>query len=277
VANETYVIRGGAEGRARLRVLSEVMGPATRALLAEAGVARGAVCLDVGCGGGDVTRELARLVGPEGQVTGVDRDPATLEIARRETAELGFDNVAYEAHDVLGWQPDRTWDVIYARFLLSHLADPGSLIATLRRSLRPGGALVLEDIDFRGHFSEPACDAFRSSVELYTEAVRGRGGDANLGPRLPGLLRAAGFEPVHVRLHQPVALAGGMKDLVCVTLESITGAILEQGLASAAALDETIAALRAFAADPHSVVGGPRVFQAWARAAQERPDSRRVR
>jgi 2-polyprenyl-3-methyl-5-hydroxy-6-metoxy-1,4-benzoquinol methylase len=56
----TYVIRGGVEGRERLRLLAEVLAPSTRAFLAEIGVPAGASCLDVGCGGGGVTRELAR-------------------------------------------------------------------------------------------------------------------------------------------------------------------------------------------------------------------------
>jgi 2-polyprenyl-3-methyl-5-hydroxy-6-metoxy-1,4-benzoquinol methylase len=59
-ATKTYVIRGGVEGRERLRVLARVMWPTTEALLARVGTPRDARCLDIGCGGGDVTVELAR-------------------------------------------------------------------------------------------------------------------------------------------------------------------------------------------------------------------------
>ena len=95
-----YVIRGGVEGRERLRLLSEVMGPSTRALLAEVGIPPGSTCLDVGCGGGDVTFELARAVGPSGRVLGVDRDQTKLDIATREAGEMGLSNVAFETRDV---------------------------------------------------------------------------------------------------------------------------------------------------------------------------------
>jgi hypothetical protein len=64
----TYVIRGGVEGRERLRLLAEVLAPSTRAFLAEIGVPAGASCLDVGCGGGDFTRGA-------GPGDGRDRDP----------------------------------------------------------------------------------------------------------------------------------------------------------------------------------------------------------
>lgn len=63
-----YVIRGGLEGRERLRILSRVMRPTTRSLLKRVGLGQGMACLDVGCGGGDVTFEIARMVGPGGRV-----------------------------------------------------------------------------------------------------------------------------------------------------------------------------------------------------------------
>jgi SAM-dependent methyltransferase len=265
-----YVIRGGVGGRERLRLLSEVMGPSTRALLAEVGVPSGAVCLDVGCGGGDVTCELARAAGPAGRAIGVDLDEVKLDIARRESAERGFPNVAFERRDVTQWRPAESFDVVYARFLLTHLADPGSLVSVLRRHIRPGGVMIVEDVDFRGHFAEPDCPALRRFVELYTKSVQARGADPNIGPRLPGLLREAGFEDVRMRLVQPVALEGGIKRLTCVTLESISEAVLADGLTTEEDLRETIEELSAFAGDPHTVLGGPRVFQAWGRKAVSR-------
>ena len=66
------------------------MGPSTRALLAEVGIPPASTCLDVGCGGGDVTFELARAVGPSGRVLEVDRDQTKLDIAKREAALESF-------------------------------------------------------------------------------------------------------------------------------------------------------------------------------------------
>ena len=262
----TYVIRGGTEGRERLRLLAEVMAPSTRALLGEAGVPAGAVCLDVGCGGGDVSLELARAAGPAGRVLGVDLDAVKVEIARAESAQAGVSNVAFEARDVTAWEPVETYDVVYARFLLTHLTRPGDLLSTMRRHVRPGGVMIVEDIDFRGHFSEPECRALQRYVELYTKSVRARGADPNIGPRLPGLLRDAGFEDVRMRLVHPAGLDPAVKRLTCVTLESISGAVLADGLATRDELGETLRELEDFARDPHTVLGGPRVFQAWGRA-----------
>ena len=262
-----YVIRGGVEGRERLRLLSEVMGPFTRALLADVGIPTGSACLDVGCGGGDVTLEFARMVGPAGRVMGVDLDEVKLGIARREADQHGLSTVVFVARDVTAWEPTELFDVAYARFLLTHLRDPGALVSALVRQIRPGGVVIVEDIDYRGHFAEPDCPALRRAVDLYTRSVESRGADANIGPRLPGLLRAAGLADVRMKLVQPAALEGGIKLLACVTLENIADAVLEDGFITDRELRETIEELYAFARNPHTVLGGPRVFQAWGRKA----------
>ncbi len=265
-ADARYVIRGGAAGRERLRILAAVMGPQTRALLDEVGIPAGATCLDIGCGGGDVSLELARRTGPAGRVIGVDLDEAKLAIARSEAAEQGVINVVFEARDVTQWEPDTLFDVVYMRFLLTHLSDPAALVAAVRRHTRPGGVVIVEDVDFRGHFAEPDCPALTRFVELYGLSVRRRGADPNIGPRLPGLLRGAGFDEVHLKLAQQVAMVGGIKLLTCITQANIADAVLKDGLVTETELRKTIDELNAFARDPHTVLGGPRVFQAWSRA-----------
>ena len=265
MGDSAYIIRGGAQGRERLHLLAEVMGPSTRALLAAVGIPAGSVCLDVGCGGGDVTFELGAAAGYAGRALGVDLDETKLDMARREGDERGVSNVAFEARDVTAWEPDEPFDVIYARFLLSHLADPGGLLSGLRRHVRRGGIIVVEDVDFRGHFAEPDCPALRRYVEFYTKAVQSRGADPDIGPRLPALLREAGIEDVRMNLVQPAALQGGIKLLTCVTLENIADAILADGLTTTEELRKTLEGLYAFARNPHTVLGGPRVFQVWGR------------
>ena len=258
-----YVMHGGVQGRDRLRLLSDVMGPYTLKLLNDVRIPAGSVCLDLGCGGGDVTYELARVAGPTGRVIGVDLDEIKLDIARQESQKMGLANITFEMRDITAWEPEESFDVIYARFLLTHLANPGNLVAAMRRYLRPNGVLIIEDIDFRGHFAEPECPALQRYIEFYTKSVQLRGADPNIGPRLPGLLRNAGLEDVQMNLFHPATLQGGIKLLTCVTLENIAETIIADGLTTEHELKETIRELYEFARDPHTVHGGPRVFQAW--------------
>jgi SAM-dependent methyltransferase len=250
-----YVIRGGLEGRERLRVLARVMRESSTSLFDRLGLRDGLTCLDVGCGGGDATLELARRVGPHGSVVGVDIDETKLQIAREEAAEHGVRNVEFRLSDIREGDALGTFDVIYARFLLTHLNDPASVVTAFYTHLRPGGRIGLEDIDFSGYFTYPESKAFRRYYELYCATVAKRGGDPNIGPRLPVLLKRGGFEAVGVGIVQPVGTEGEVKLLNPLTMENIAPAVLADGLASQHEIDDVVRELYQFAADPNTVAG----------------------
>src|SRR5262249_46576690 len=97
----SYIIRGGQAGRERLRLLARVMRPTTTALFERAGVRAGLRCLDVGCGGGDVTLDLARRVGPLGRVVGIDLDAVKITAARAEATAAALANVEFRTVDIV--------------------------------------------------------------------------------------------------------------------------------------------------------------------------------
>jgi SAM-dependent methyltransferase len=258
-----YVIRGGIEGRERLRILSRVMHTGTMSLFDRLGIGDGLICLDVGCGGGDVTVAMARRVAPEGKVFGIDIDSTKLEIARQEAEELGIGNVEYQLFDIRAQQPAAEFDVVYVRFLLTHLPDPAGAVGALYAALKPGGLVIVEDIDSSGGFVFPESTAYRRFVELYCAAVQKQGGDPCIGPRLPLLLKDAGFVKVNLGVTQPVGLDGEMKLMNPITLENIADALVEAELASRQEIAELVEKLYEIAASPETVAGTPRVIQAW--------------
>jgi SAM-dependent methyltransferase len=258
-----YVIQGGVEGRERLRILARVMQPTTRSLFDRVRIDAAMACLDVGCGGGDVTLELARRVGPGGRVVGWDIDETKLELARREAGEQGVGNVDFRLSDIGHGEVERQFDAVYARFLLTHLKDPAGALAGMRQMLRPGGVAIVEDIDCTGCFCHPPAAAFLRYVELYTQVVRRRGGDANIGPRLPGLLLDAGFEGIQMNVVQPAGIDGEVKLINPITMEAIADSVLSEGLATRDEIDKVVAELYELARDPRTVVSLPRVVQTW--------------
>jgi SAM-dependent methyltransferase len=260
-----YAIRGGVKGRDRLRILSRTMQSVTNSLFELLGVCNGMTCLDVGCGGGDVTVELGKRVAPHGRAVGADIDETVLDLARDEVAAQGIRNVEFRAGDIRTQRAGSDFDVVYARFLLTHLEDPVSMVAAFFDHLRPGGLAIVEDIDFNGYFTWPDSAAFRRFLELYRAVVRKRGGDPNIGPRLPLLLGDGGFEKVDLNVVQPMGTQGEVKLINPITLECIADPILQDGLASAQEIEATVQELYKFAANPRTLAGVPRVVQAWGR------------
>lgn len=262
-AQGKYAIAGGADGKRRLNLLAEIMRPTTLGLLAEADVREGKTCLDVGCGGGHVTLDLARIVGPSGRAVGIDFDPTIIALAQEDQLSAGITNAEFavgDVHALVG-----LFDVAYARFLLSHLPEPERVIGLMSSVLAPGGMLVVEDIDCSGCFCEPRNPAYDRFLHLYAEAVSRGGGDANLGRRLPALLRSLPLSDVRWHVFQPVHADGPHKQIMRITMDKIRPAVLKHQLATDEEIDRILAEMGAFAADPTSLVAMPRMVQAWGR------------
>ena len=134
---ERYVIRGGSDGYQRLQMLARQHHPGTVEVLRLAGLRPGMRCLDLGCGSGDVTFELARLAGPDGSATGPDMDPVKVGLATDEAAARGLANVTFRTGNLRDWHEPAAYDLVYSRFLRQHLADPAVALAGCGRQSRP--------------------------------------------------------------------------------------------------------------------------------------------
>jgi SAM-dependent methyltransferase len=254
------------EGRDRLRVLSRIFAPPTTALLDRIEIVPGMRCVDIGCGGGDVSVELARRVGPGGAVTAIGFDAEALAIARREAVQAGFQNLSYRHLDLFALILDEPVDVVFTRFVLTHLQDPAAALRKMAGLLRPGGRIVVEDADASANFCYPPESAFDLYCELYRETMRARGSDPDIGPKLPHLLRNAGFGDIGLNVCQPAEFIGGdVKLLVALTLDSVAQPALEAGLTISDKVNAASKRLHELVKDDHTVMSMPRIVQAWGR------------
>ena len=264
---EGYVLRGGRAGAERLHLLNRSKWPTTEQLLGSVGLRAGMRCLDVGCGSGDVTLKMAALVGEGGEVVGVDSDRAILRLAEQEAERLGLP-VVFRHLDAEELAEESAYDLVYARYLLSHLPRPERVVEAMARALRPGGLLVVEDVFFPGHVCYPANAAFDRYLQLYQAAARSReGGDAAIGPRLLGMALDAGLAEVRVGLVVPTFRDGEGKRVAQVTMEHIREAVVGGGLATSSEVDAIVAELGAFAADDRTLMSMAPTFQVWGRKA----------
>jgi ubiquinone/menaquinone biosynthesis C-methylase UbiE len=260
---ERYVIRGGEGGYDRLALLARTRWADTAALLVRAGLSSGMRCIDLGCGGGHVTLEIARLVAPEGSVVGVDMDEVKLDLARQAAAEGGLANVEFRQLNVREWDEPGSYDAVYSRFLLQHLSEPVDLLGRMWAAVRPRGVLIVEEADFDGWCCDPANEGFDFFVRAYREAITRRGGDSAFGRKLHGGFLAAGIPAPEVGLVQPVWTGGEGKTLAWSTLEASAEAIVAERVGSQAQVTAALTSLWQFTADPQTLISGPRIFQLW--------------
>jgi len=161
-------------------------------------------CIDVGCGFGETTRRMAELVGGDGFALGTDSSPRFVEDARREAAEAGVGNVAFEVADAqtAEWEPER--DYAFSRMGTQFFAAPVPAMRAIRGALKPGG--VLAKICWRRKGESPfwaeteqVVERFLSRPEEYEADTCGPGPFSLGNPEtLTGILEAAGFEEIEL-------------------------------------------------------------------------------
>ena len=152
--------------------------------------------LDVGCGPGSITADLARAVAP-GTVTGLDRSPEVVDEAAGLAADLP--NVRFQAGNVYDLDfPDESFDVVHAHQVLHHLADPVAALREMRRVARPGGFVAVRDADYAAMSWYPRLPELDEWMELYQRIARGNGAEPDAGRRLLGWAQDAGFQDIEV-------------------------------------------------------------------------------
>lgn len=216
----------------------------------------GTSVLDIGCGPGSTTADLAERVAP-GPVLAVDLFDRVLDMARAEVRRRNLSNVSFSTADVHKLDlPDDAFDVVHAHQVLQHVTDPVAALREMRRVCRPGGVVAARDVDYAGFIWFPQLPALDLWRDLYQQAARANRGEPDAGRRLLSWARAAGFDDVTPTASlwcyaTPASREwwGGMwADRI---LHSGVGReMLALGLATTAQLEEIAVAWRTWAAAP---------------------------
>ena len=156
----------------------------------------GDTLLDVGCGPGTITAELAMLVTP-GRVTALERTDEALDLARAEIGRRGLDTVGFAVGDVHALDfPDDSFDVVHAHQVLQHVGDPVTALREMARVTKPGGVIAVRDSDYAAFTWFPGSPDLDEWLDLYHRIARGNGGEPDAGRRLLSWAHAAGLTDV---------------------------------------------------------------------------------
>jgi SAM-dependent methyltransferase len=154
---------------------------------------RGRRLLDVGCGPGTLTVDLASRIAP-GQVVGIDLAESVIEEARAHAAEAGVDNVRFRVGDFRDAGLDEgAFDVVHAHQVLQHLTDPVGALVAMARLARPGGLVAARDADYSAMTWAPADDRLDRWLQVYLGVTRRNRAEANAGRWLLRWAHAAGL------------------------------------------------------------------------------------
>lgn len=196
---DEYILGTDAEELERLRFQHQVWVKEAYALFERAGLGAGQRVLDLGCGPGFTTLELAHVVGPGGRVIGRDASARFLATLERERARLGFAHVEPSLGPVEELAlADAGLDAAYARWLFCWLADPLPVLERVARALRPGGVLLLQEyLDWGAMRMFPHAPAFARAVEGCLASWTAGGATIDFAARAPELAPRCGFALEH--------------------------------------------------------------------------------
>jgi 2-polyprenyl-3-methyl-5-hydroxy-6-metoxy-1,4-benzoquinol methylase len=258
----------------RLMLQHRIYGPSLRQLLGSAGVTSGMRVLDVGSGAGDVTLLLADIVGPDGEVVGVEFAPESIELAMTRTAAAGVGSrVRFVQADLRDFAAHNfgpgEYDAVVGRFVLMYQPDPTDLLRRLAQVVRPGGMVVFQESDLIDVAMPYPPAALHEQVWRWLSQPDGVVvAQMRMGPKLFGTYVDAGLPAPNVRIDTPVG--GGAAwlgyEFVAESVRSMLPILTALGIVDADEVDvDTLAdRLRDDIVASNGVQPLPSVYGAWA-------------
>jgi SAM-dependent methyltransferase len=218
----------GSSDREHERLIRQAarIAPLTERFFREAGIGPGQRVLDVGSGVGDVALLAARLVGPAGEVVGVERDPRSVARARRRVTEADYRNVSFTESDIAQISSNKLFDAVVGRFILQFVPNPVGVLRSLSKLLRPTGVVAFQEpcwVPFL-HLCRDLPLWSAGCAVIYETSVHA-GVHMNMGLGMHTVFQDAGL--VAPRMHMDIPLGndrdatGWMCDVLCALLPTI--------------------------------------------------------
>lgn len=272
-ADPTYVMERNDIETQRLIRQAAFREPLTRRLFTEAGITQGMQVLDLGSGAGDVAFLAAEFVGPTGSVVGVDADPEVLRTARARAAAADLSNVEFIEHDLRAVDPGAGFDAVVGRFVLMYLSDPAAALRAVRRHLRAGGTVALQEVNWMQDslVAYPPTPLWERTWSWMREAVRQAGVERHMGYKLHRSFLDAGLPEPEMLLQSKVVSSSDPDayEYAANTLRNMLPMLVKFGIATEEEVDiETLAQrLHAETVASGGVVKASDVISAHARTA----------
>ena len=275
-----YVLGTGNDELNRLALQHRLWADAAHSLWRRARVVLGQDVLDVGCGPGFASFDLAQLVTRSGRVVGVDESAAFVAHANAQAGARDLPHLTAHVGDVQSIQavlaavrnsareatmplvPSR-FDLAYARWVLCFVKDPEAVVAGVALALKPGGRFCINDyFNYRSMTMAPRRESFNKAVEATARSWEARGGNTDIVGVLPRLLEKHGWVVTHLDVHQRVCRGNDtMFVWIDVWWRTYAPKLVEMGLLSKGDLEQLLVDLDEVRSSTVDFVACPPVYE----------------
>jgi SAM-dependent methyltransferase len=269
-ARSGYVLGHSGAEQDRLIRQARLLAPITERLFRQAGIVAGQRVLDIGCGAGDVSILVARLVGDTGEVVGIERDPSTVALARKRSTAQGLRNLTFIEADVNSIAHEGTFDAVVGRLVLNHVRDPVEVLRSVAAVVRPGGAIVFQEGSWGPTFAIGArLPLWSQLLSVVRDTLVRSGLDPERGLDLHRAFEEAGLGRPIMHVEIPLAGDDSVAELQVDLFRTLRSAAEQHGVSLVALGDLRTLADRIHAerVAAHAAVGFLAIVGAWCRLA----------
>ncbi len=261
---------GSTDSEQRLIRQAARLAPCTERFFRDAGIGTGQRVLDLGSGVGDVAILVASLVGPSGEVVGVERDPRSIARAKARVAEAGLHNVSFSQSDACEVTSKKSFDAALGRFILMFLPDPVGVLRSVSELVRPGGILAFQEPSWAPTFAiSTHLPLWSAAASLMCETFRCSGANPEMGLALYRIFQEAGLPAPAMQMEVPLGdhsdFIRWMYDVICSLRPQIEQ--LNLSLEKLGDFDTLLKRLQAEVVASNGVASWMAVVGAWARKA----------
>jgi SAM-dependent methyltransferase len=258
--NQEYALGTHDAEVVRLGVQHKLWSASAFAIWERAGISAGNTVLDLGCGPGYTSVDLAGVVTSRGKVIAMDESSRFIEHLKKRLQLVDGVSIDARVGDVQKLDlPAGSVDAVYQRWVLCFVQDPEAVIRGVARVLRPGGVFAIQEyMHYEGILLAPESKAFHRFVTVVADAWNLRGGDTKIGLRLPGLLVKHGLIPREIRpLHRIARPQSQLWTWPTIFINTYAPKLVEEGQLTAIEYESLLQDWAARTNDPGAFFSSP--------------------
>jgi ubiquinone/menaquinone biosynthesis C-methylase UbiE len=266
--HKEYVLGTGDDELERLGIQHRLWADATTLAWKKAGIGPGSNVVDLGCGPGHASFDLAQLVTKRGRVLALDESQPFIDAVNRQAQSRGFDHVVAQLADAQNLDQSLARigiDAVYCRWLLCWLPEPQKALRGIMSLLKPGGKVIIHDyFNWQSMGLAPRSRALEKVIAAAQESFKDRHSNTDISGSLPRLLREAGFKEKYFEVHSRTPRGGGCDSMIAWPVtwwKTYAPKLVSLGKLSQDTCDQALADISRLERDPEMFFVCPPVYE----------------